>query len=242
MDWPFVWTLFLGVVMIIVFKKIRNNRCDPAGLTHVFLTTIMYLIVGVQITYILIKLGGTSVTDFYDELKNDGFFNWYIPYVFIAVTLMVGWLVYTQNKAKRTSELVSILETLRDKMIVLEDIRSYQELLEIMEQDAGNRLKVRLQDGRLEVQDDRQRVDLYLRLTPSLIEISRIKVANPRTGVGTRILEWIKSFAIENEIYRIRIGIGETEAIQQFAHKHGFVLAQDELPSKNWDLRLEGEL
>ncbi|ALS09887.1 hypothetical protein ABE82_26065 (plasmid) [Paenibacillus peoriae] len=242
MDWPFVWTLFLGVAMIIVLKKIRNKRCDPAGLTHVFLTTIMYLIVGVQITYILIKLGGTSVTDFYDELKNDGFFNWYIPYVFIAVTLMVTWLVYTHNKEKRNSEIVSILKGVRDKMNALDDIQSYHELLEIMEQDAGNRLKVRLKHGRLEVEDDRQRVDLYLRLTPTLIEISRIKVANPRTGVGTKMLEWIKKFAIENEIYHIRIGIGETEAVQAFAQKHGFVLAQDELPAKNWNLRLEGEL
>ncbi|MDN4106431.1 hypothetical protein [Paenibacillus polymyxa] len=119
---------------------------------------------------------------------------------------------------------------------MLEDIRSYDGLLEIMEQDAGNRLKVRLQECRLEVEDDHQRVHLYLSFNPSFIEISQIKVAHPGTDIATRMLEWLKNFAIENRIYNIRIGINETEAVQTFAQDHEFVLSQE---TKTWNLQLQ---
>ncbi|KAF6628305.1 hypothetical protein H6F38_20540 [Paenibacillus sp. EKM208P] len=224
--------------MIILMLKLRDKRRN-SELLHSFLTAIIYFLASLLLTYlVVIKWSGTTVYDYYHQLKNSGFFEWYIPYVCIILVSTVIWLVYKRIHRNRLLEFKEALESIRDTLVVLEDIRSYDGLLEIMEQDAGNRLKVRLQECRLEVEDDHQQVHLYLSFNPSFIEISRIKVAHPRTDIATRILEWLKNFAIENGIYYIRIGINETEAVQTFAQDHEFVLSQE---TKTWNLQLQKE-
>ncbi len=235
MDWEFVWILFIGLIMIILMLKLRNKRRN-SELLHSFLTAIIYFLASMLLTYlVVIKWSGTTVYDYYHELKNSGFFEWYIPYVCIILVSVVIWFVYKRVQRHRLLEFKKALESIRDTLGVLEDIRSYDGLLEIMEQDAGNRLKVRLQECRLEVEDDHQRVYLYLSINPSFIEISQFKVAHPGTDIATRMLEWLKNFAIENRIYNIRIGINETEAVQTFAQDHEFVLSQE---TKTWNLQL----
>lgn len=70
---------------------------------------------------------------------------------------------------------------------------------------------------------ENQLTELYLKSTPlNQLIIARIMLKNQRIGTGTKILEFLKSFAKNNGFTSIVIESTLTSAINHFALKHGF--------------------
>jgi hypothetical protein len=126
-----------------------------------------------------------------------------------------------------------------DKGMEDDSIVDFSGLVRIMEGDAGEKLSVSFEDGRLNICGKKGGSELYLQFTQSSVTIARIMVANKRNGVGTDILNWIIDFSKERGIRIVMIGEGATESIQKFALKHGFKIIENDLPSLNWILWLE---
>lgn len=77
--------------------------------------------------------------------------------------------------------------------------------------------------GNIMYHSEHQMTELYLKTTPNKdLVISRIALANQRIGTGTKILEYLKSFARKNGFTSIVIESTMTPAMNHFALKHGF--------------------
>lgn len=87
-------------------------------------------------------------------------------------------------------------------------------------------------------------LDLYFRFLPHRLTIARIDVGKNRMrqGIGTRILEWFKTYCAEHQIREIVIESVLTVECENFAIKHGFVRRDCGLDCMDWILSLSPDI